>query len=154
MEKAIAFFSFVVSIATLLLVYRQVRDAGKATKSQIAVGLIDQLYADELVQSNLERILTDVVSFRIGEQEQAVITYKEDHEEKDIYLEFNIYLNRFNVLGNLFQLGVLGKRDLLGLRYEILKTGRNKAVREYFKYLNGPYQRLSEVEHHHFDALK
>jgi hypothetical protein len=154
MDKAVAFLSFAVSIATLLLVYRQVRDAGKATKSQIAVGLIDQLYADELVQNNSERILADIVIFSINEKEQAVITYKEGHEEKDIYLEFNIYLNRFQVVGHLFQLGVLGKRDLLGLRYELLKTGRNKAVREYLKYLNGPYQRLSGVHHDHFDALK
>ena len=46
MEKAITFLSFAVSIITLLFVYRQVKDASKATKSQIATGLIDQLYAD------------------------------------------------------------------------------------------------------------
>ena len=154
MEKAITFLSFAVSIITLLFVYRQVKDASKATKSQIATGLIDQLYADMTFQNNFERILADTVAFRLDEKEQPFITYKDAQEERDIWLEFNIYLNRFQILGNLFDLGVLGKRDLLGLRYEILKTGRNKAVRDYFKYLNDAYQRLSGVEHDHFYALK
>jgi len=118
MEKAITFLSFAVSIITLLFVYSQVKDASKATKSQIA----DQLYADMTFQNNFERILADTVSFRLDEKEQPLITYKDAQEERDIWLEFNIYLNRFQIPGNLFDLGVLGKRDLLGLRNEILKT--------------------------------
>ena len=118
MEKAITFLSFAVSIITLLFVYRQVKDASKATKSQIA----DQLYADMTFQNNFERILADTVSFRLDEKEQPLITYKDAQEERDIWLEFNIYLNRFQIPGNFFDLDVLGKRDLLGLRNEILKT--------------------------------
>jgi hypothetical protein len=154
MEKAITFLSFAVSIITLLFVYRQVKDASKATKSQIATGLIDQLYADMTFQNNFERILADTVSFRLDKKEQPLITYKDAQEERDIWLEFNFYLNRFQILGNLFDLGVLGKRDLLGLRFEILKTGRNKEVRKYFKYLNEEYKDVSGVEHDHFYALK
>jgi hypothetical protein len=154
MEIVISILSLILGSAALFFVYRQVRDAAKATKSQIAIGLIDQLYADDKWQMTFERILGDLVRFRLDENEQPIITYKDGGEEKDIWLDFNIYLNRFQVLGNLFALGVLGKRDLLGVRFEILKTGRNDAVREYFKYLNGPYQRLSGVHHDHFYALK
>jgi hypothetical protein len=154
MEKWIGLLSFVVSFATLIVVSRQVWNATKATKAQLAVGLIDQLYADKDFQDNFERILADIVTFRITEAEQPVITCKDENGEKDIWLEFNIYLNRFAVLGNLYKLRVLRKRDLLGVRYELLKTGRNKAVRDYFRYLNEPYQKLSRVEHDHFDALK
>jgi hypothetical protein len=154
MDKFFAILSLALSFATLFFVYRRIKETNKATKSQIATGLIDQLYADKEFQNNLERVLADVVSFRKNDKEEPIITYKDDHEEKDIWLEFNIYLNRFQVIGNLFDLGVLGKRDLLGVRYEILKTGRNTAVRDYFRYLNDEYQGFSGVEHDHFYALK
>ena len=63
MEIYISFLGLAISLVTLGLLYRQIRDSGKATKTQIAVSLIDQLHSDHLVQEILEFILVDNVEF-------------------------------------------------------------------------------------------
>jgi hypothetical protein len=145
--------SLIIGLLTLGFVYRQIRDATKATKVGLAVSLIDQLYSDSLVQEMLELILTDNVFFRHGNP-SALITSIKDSEERDVYLSMNILLNRFQVLGLSYDIGVFDKNDLRGLRFEIIKIGRNEAIRSYFEFLNDDYQRSSGVEHDHFDALK
>lgn len=157
MELTISIISLIISLiiglVSLGLVYRQIREATKATKVGLAVSLIDQLYSDDLVQKTLELILTDNVSFKPGDP-SALITSIQESEEQDVYLSMNILLNRFQVLGLAFDLGVFDKRDLRGVRFEIIKVGRNEAIRSYFEFLNDDYQRSSGVEHDHFDALK
>jgi hypothetical protein len=153
MELVISLVSLAISLLTLGFLYRQIRESSKATKTQISVNLIDQLYSDKLVQDLLELVIQDKLSFRIDD-DVALITSKEDSVEKDVYLELNILLNRFQVLGHSFHLRVLNEDDLRGIRYEIIKLGRNTAIREYLYFLNTEYQNSSGISHDHFAGLK
>lgn len=153
MGLLLSIVSLAISLLTLGFLYRQIRDAGKATKTQISVSLIDQLYSDKLVQDMIELVIVDRIHFK-NDNGLAVITATENSVERDIYLELNILLNRFQVLGHSFHLGVLEADDLRGIRYEIIKLGRNSAVRQYLHFLNTDYQESSGVKHDHFAGLK
>lgn len=58
------------------------------------------------------------------------------------------------MLAHSYHLRVLDKTDLRGIRFEIIKIGRNNAVRQYLKFLNSDYQKSSGVNHDHFASLK
>src|SRR5215213_2227355 len=127
--------------------------AAKVAKMQVAVSLIDQLYSDPVVQGTLESIFSDSLRFK-NDNGNPVISAVQGISEKRVDLEVNITLNRMQILGQLYHLQILTKEDLLGLRYEIISVGRNKAVREYNDFLNHGYQSSSGIVHDHFAYLK
>ena len=63
----------------------------------MAVGLIDQLHSNNLVQEILELILADNVEFKT-ENGVALIMCNQNSTKRNINLELNILLNRFQVL--------------------------------------------------------
>ncbi|MGH9931243.1 MAG: hypothetical protein ACREA9_18700, partial [Pyrinomonadaceae bacterium] len=113
--------------------------AVKTTKAQIAVTLVDQLYSDRSIQDMLALIYNHDIEFSRNEKGEPVITSLHDSNKENLEPKISLMLNRFQILGQLYDLGTLERQDLRGLRYEIIEIGRNKAVREYFDFLNHDY---------------
>jgi hypothetical protein len=126
----------------------------RTTKAQIAVTLVDQLYSDPTVHDMLDKIYTHNIEFYKKENGDPFLTSAGDSTEQNLEPKLVIMLNRFQILGQLLDLGVLQKHDLIGLRYEIIEVGRDKAVRKYFDFLNNDYQKSSGISHDHFKNFK
>ena len=127
--------------------------ARTSAETQIAVSLIDQLYSDQVVQDTLDLIYANSIQFK-NENGIPKLTTGNDSHPKNVERQLNVTLNRMQTLGLLLNLGTLKKDDLRGLRYEIIEVGRNRAVRQYFDFLNHDYQRSSGIAHDHFGYLK
>jgi hypothetical protein len=127
--------------------------AVKTTKAQIAVTLIDQIYSDPTLHDMLDLIYTHDIEFK-NENGAPVLTSAHDSKKQNLEPKLVSMLNKFQILGHLLELGVLQKHDLIGLRYEIIEIGRDKAVREYFDFLNNDYQKSSGIYHDHFKNFK
>jgi hypothetical protein len=125
----------------------------KTTKAQIAVTLVDELYSDATVQDMLHKIYTHDIDFK-NENGTPFLTSADDPEKQNLEPKLAMMLNKFQILGHLLDLGVLQKRDIIGLRYEIIEIGRDKAIREYFDFLNKPYQKSTGIDHDHFKNFK
>lgn len=127
--------------------------AVKTTKAQIAVTLVDQLYSDPTVHDMLDLIYIHDIEFK-NENGYPVLTSAHDSKKQNLEPKLVIMLNKFQILGHLLELGVPQKHDLIGLRYEIIEIGRDKAIREYFDFLNNDYQKSSGIVHDHFKNFK
>ena len=153
MELIISVISLVLSIVSVALVYFQTRVADKTIKTQMVVSLIDQLYSDNIAQEVLVLIYSKDIEFSKESGEPVFISHQ-NSKNKVITSSVEMFLNRFQVIGHMFYLDVLSKKDLQGIRYEIIRTGRDKAIRQYFCYLNNEYQTISGVKHNHFAYFK
>lgn len=150
----IAVVSLAVSIISLVFTYSQVRVATKTTKAEIAITLIDQLYSDKSVQSLLQRVYGEALTIRRTQSGSCEVFYADGDSEIDATSEIDSLLNRFQIIGHLFNIGVLQVKDLQGLRYEILCLGRDRAIQAYLGFLATDYQALSGIRHDHFGYFK
>lgn len=148
MELTISIFSLVISILALALVFSQVRIATKTMKTQIAVSLIDELYSSDMVQETLWLIYLNRLGF--SEEKGDII---DNDGSRVLTPKINVFLNKFQIIGHLFDLNVLNRKDLRGIRYEIMMIGRNEAIRQYFYYLNND-STIQFVAHDHFAFFK
>ena len=76
---------------------------------------------------------------------------KSSINDNSLSVKVDKLLNQFQILGHLFHLKVIKRKDLSGLEYEIISIGRCDAVRKYINYLNSEYQHISGIHHEHFD---
>ena len=150
----IAIVSLAVSFVSLLFTYSQVRVATKTTKAEIAITLIDQLYSDKSVQSLLQKVYDGKLSMQRSSDGFCGVFYADGTSMVDATGDIDSLLNRFQIIGHLFSIGVLQLKDLQGLRYEIICLGRNEAVRAYLGFLASDYQAISGIRHDHFGYFK
>jgi hypothetical protein len=101
----------------------------------------------------LDLVYTHDIEFK-NENGVPVLTSAHDSKKQNLEPKLISMLNRFQILGHLYDLGILQKHDLIGLRYEVIEIGRDKAVREYFDFLNNDYQKSSGIAHDHFKNFK
>lgn len=169
-DRALVFGQLVVTVVQLItlifvIIYvRKTSDIASSTrdtetivanaaKAQVAVTLEEKLHSDRDTQEMLTRIFDRDLQFK-EENGEPIITSIKDQKRTNIERELDITLNRFEILGHLQDLRILDKKDLAGLEYEIIEIGRNKAIRDYFDFLNHQYQQSSGVNHDHFKFLK
>ena len=142
----------ILSFLTLLIVFFQIRLQRLTAKSEIAINLIDKIYNDAGIQHTLRKIYRDELEYyHDGVESRSSLKEKSG---KDITDEIDFLLNRFQILGHLYDIGVLTKKDLKGLRFEIISIGRNESIREYLKYLNNIFVIKTGVSHDHFSFYK
>jgi len=144
--------SLIVSLFAVIFVYRQVKVAEKSNRATVMTGLIDALYSDKGAQDALDGIYAGELVFIRDKVLRRSI--KKRANDAICTKNVDILLNRFQILGHLFDMKILTLEDLHGLEYEILMTGRNEAIRGYLGWLNTVRQETSGVIHDHFRDYK
>lgn len=142
-----------VSIVSATFVYWQIQKQTNATKAQLFTTIIDDIHQDSEIQLILDHIFnSNIISCDdniTGKRRIKTIDTK-----SDITPKVDKLLGRLQVVGHLYSLKVLKKRNLQTIHYEIIITGRNLAIRKYFQYLNTDYIVRTGVEHDHYEYFK
>lgn len=153
MELAIAGTGLVISLVSAAFVYVQIVQAAKTTRAALLNDLVGVLHFDAAAREVLELAYTDALTFEpAGLGGHGSMTAAPDGREVIDAVE--MLLARLQMIGHLYNLGVLERADLRGIRFETIMMGRSAAVRAYLVFLNTRYQDLSGVVHDHFAFFK
>lgn len=148
---------------TIISLIMNLRAGIKARRTQIFLQLLDKLYTDTTAQQTLSLIYNNQLTFNTNDNKIHTNTNTTNNDlttdnptdnTKDVTNDIDQLLNRFQILGLLHNEKSLATKHLASITYELIKTGRNNAIRAYFQYLNTTYQAKSGILHDHFKAYK
>lgn len=154
MELIIAIVSLGISVVSAGFIYVQVVLAAKTTRSALLNDLVGTVHFDTISRQTLECIYRDALTFTRNASHPLGVITAQSETGPEMQAEVDQLLNRFQMIGHLFFIGALKRIDLRGIRFETIMVGRNRAVREYLRFLNTEFQRLSGVEHDHYLFFK
>jgi hypothetical protein len=149
----VAILGIAVTACGLYFLVLQISIASKTTRAALQNDLVGVIHFDGSLQRVLQTIYRNKLTL-VPDQSGLRVTFNADPSAQGLDDQVNALLSRLQMIGHLFNIGVLHRSDLRGIRFEIIMTGRNQAVREYLRYLNTKYQDLSGVVHDHFRFFK
>ena len=152
-ELLVSLCALLISVITASFLFFQVLLNSRAIKAQVFVSIFNDIHEDVRCQETLSLIYQSLVSsVENCDLEKCVLINSNTNEI--ITHDIDRLLEKFQILGQLYELKVLHEKNLKTLAYEVIVTGRDPHIRKYLKYLDTKYVEQSGVKHSHFLFFK